>query len=100
MSPYCIQADDQGIGLAAAHQLAALEPGMLILACRNIKTGDAALASVLQQSPNANVAVWELDLASFASVKAFAQRANDELDRVDLAILNAGCVPDPTDARS
>jgi NAD(P)-dependent dehydrogenase (short-subunit alcohol dehydrogenase family) len=76
-----------GIGLAAAHQLAALEPELLILACRNVKTGDAALASVLKQSPSLNAAVWELDLASFASVKAFAGRAN-ELDRLDVAILN------------
>ncbi|BEJ11562.1 hypothetical protein CspHIS471_0200220 [Cutaneotrichosporon sp. HIS471] len=84
---------NSGIGLAAAHLLAALEPDMLILACRNIKTGDAALASVLKQWPNVNAAVWELDLASFESVKAFAMRANDELGRIDLAILNAGISP-------
>ncbi|CAK9783091.1 NAD(P)-binding protein [Cutaneotrichosporon oleaginosum] len=84
---------NSGIGLAAAHQLAALEPDHLILACRNIKTGEAALASVCKQSPHVNAAVWELDLASFASVKAFAERANTELDRVDVAILNAGISP-------
>lgn len=36
--------------------------------------------------------MWELDLASFASVKAFAVRAERELERVDVAFLNAGYV--------
>lgn len=32
---------------------------------------------------------WELDLADYASVIAFAQRAETELDKVDILMSNA-----------
>lgn len=38
------------------------------------------------------VEVWQLDLASFSSVKAFAARAEAELHRLDILVENAGVV--------
>ncbi len=35
------------------------------------------------------VDVWELDLGSYASVRAFASRAEQELDRLDVLVDNA-----------
>lgn len=33
---------------------------------------------------------WELNMSKFDSVKAFAERANRELDRLDIFMANAG----------
>jgi len=35
------------------------------------------------------VQIWELDMNSFSSVKAFADRVNREVERLDVAALNA-----------
>jgi NAD(P)-dependent dehydrogenase (short-subunit alcohol dehydrogenase family) len=66
-----------------------MKPKRLILACRDMKTGAAALESVLSKYPGTNATVWNLDLASFENIKEFAARANKELDVVDVAVLNA-----------
>jgi NAD(P)-dependent dehydrogenase (short-subunit alcohol dehydrogenase family) len=40
-------------------------------------------------STGTQVVVWPLDLSSFESVKAFAAKANQELDRLDVLLENA-----------
>jgi NAD(P)-dependent dehydrogenase (short-subunit alcohol dehydrogenase family) len=63
----------------------------VILACRNISAGEKAKADIERTTGRKNVVqVWQLDLASFASVKAFAVRASNDLDRLDGLIENAG----------
>lgn len=42
---------------------------------------------------NADVLVWPLDLGSIASVKTFARRVQEELDRIDVFVENAGIFP-------
>ncbi len=49
-------------------------------------------ASIRAETRNATVSVRQLDLASLDSVRAFADRASDELDRIDLLVNNAGLV--------
>lgn len=39
------------------------------------------------------IQVWRLDMASYASVSAFAARVRSELDRVDIVLANAGLAP-------
>lgn len=39
------------------------------------------------------IEVWEVDLADFSSVKAFAMRVRKELTRLDVLLLNAGIIP-------
>lgn len=34
--------------------------------------------------------VWHLDMLDYATIQAFAERASNELDRLDIAVLNAG----------
>ena len=34
--------------------------------------------------------VWEVDMASFDSVRSFAKRIRSDLDRLDIFLLNAG----------
>lgn len=82
---------NSGLGLEAARHLVRLETTKVILAVRNLEKGRAAKASIIESTnkPENAIEVWELDLASRASVKAFAARAGT-LDRLDIVIENAG----------
>jgi NAD(P)-dependent dehydrogenase (short-subunit alcohol dehydrogenase family) len=58
---------------------------------RNSEKGNAAKARILEETSYAGeLEVWELDMASFASVTSFAARAKQKLPRLDGAVLNAG----------
>jgi hypothetical protein len=65
-----------GLGLDAARHLARYNPKKLILACRNLEKGEKAVKSINETTKVAGgvVETWELDLASFESVKNFAKR--------------------------
>jgi NAD(P)-dependent dehydrogenase (short-subunit alcohol dehydrogenase family) len=65
----------------------------LILACRNIKKGEAAKAAIVEEAGckgRTTVEVWELDLANYQSVQAFGQRVRSQLPCLDGFIANAG----------
>lgn len=65
-----------GLGLEAARHLARYNPKKLILACRNQEKGEKGVQYINETTDVAAgvVECWELDLASFDSVKAFAKR--------------------------
>lgn len=91
-----LSADDKfvAIQLACAVHLARLNPARLILAVRNLEKGEKARQTVLDSkgvslSPSA-VEVWHLDLDSAKGVQAFADKCNNELERLDVLIENAG----------
>ena len=80
-----------GLGKEAARHIARLGVSKLILAVRNTKAGDDAkndIVSTAKVDPSA-IEVWPLDLSSYASVKAFAERAS-KLPRLDVLLENAG----------
>ncbi|KAK7458153.1 hypothetical protein VKT23_010061 [Stygiomarasmius scandens] len=84
-----------GIGLEAVKHFARMNPGRLIIACRSKEKGEEAKKgkSVQALSTETNcqhVEAWVLELSDFANVKAFADRAVAELDRIDYLIENAG----------
>ncbi|KAJ6514865.1 hypothetical protein C8R47DRAFT_1206227 [Mycena vitilis] len=88
---YLITGSNTGIGLALAIHLARLNPAQLILAVRNLEKGEAAKQTIIAETGfKGTIEVWELDMADFASVKRFAERANTSLTRLDGAVLNAG----------
>ncbi|KAJ7352047.1 hypothetical protein DFH08DRAFT_774914 [Mycena albidolilacea] len=88
---YLITGSNTGLGLALAIHLARLHPAKLILAVRDLKKGDAAKQTIIAETGfTGAIEVWELDMASFASVRKFAERANTTLERLDGAVLNAG----------
>lgn len=63
---------------------------------RTISKGEAARADILAGNPAVSptsIDVWALDMSSFASVKAFGQRVNAELPRLDVFVANAGIQP-------
>jgi retinol dehydrogenase-12 len=80
-----------GMGLEAVRHFVRLGAAKVIIAVRTLSKGEAAKASVLESEKcDASVVeVWELDLASYASTKAFARKALD-LERLDVVVLNAG----------
>ena len=85
---------NSGNGLIAARELAR-SGAAVILACRDTAKGDAAAQGITDAAPSAGVEVAELDLASLASVRAFAERFLAANKTLDLLINNAGVMAPP-----
>lgn len=80
---------NSGLGKEAAWHFVRLNASKVILAVRSIAKGKAAQAEIEARTRRTGVTeVWELDLSSYASVKAFAAKAA-ELPRVDAVVANA-----------
>ncbi|KAF9698570.1 hypothetical protein EKO04_003846 [Ascochyta lentis] len=79
-----------GIGKEAAYKFAALGASQVIIAARDLKKGESTKAELAKRlGRDDQLQVWELDMMSYDSVVAFADRAH-ELEHLDVAILNAG----------
>jgi WW domain-containing oxidoreductase len=76
-----------GIGDSTARTLASAG-ARVIYACRQTASGEAAVARAHTAHPGCEAELAELDLASFASIRRFAERLNAE--RIDVLICNAG----------
>ncbi|KAF8182976.1 hypothetical protein K438DRAFT_1495462, partial [Mycena galopus ATCC 62051] len=89
---YLVTGSNTGLGLALAIHLARLNPARIILAVRDLGKGEAARAQIVKETAFApeRIEVWELDMASFASVVRFAERTKGTLERLDGVVLNAG----------
>lgn len=81
-----------GIGLATATGLARAGY-QVVLACRDEGKAKAAQATIEARVPGARVAVGRLDLASIASVRAFAAWFEASYPRLDVLVHNAAIVP-------
>jgi NAD(P)-dependent dehydrogenase (short-subunit alcohol dehydrogenase family) len=68
----------------------------VIVAARNEEKGKAATTRIRAADPGANVVFEKLDLASLASVQAFAERITAQRPAVDLLINNAAVMALPT----
>ena len=80
---------NSGIGKEAAVALAAMGATTVITA-RDAGRGAAALDEVRRRSGRDAVEVMPLDLADFASIRAFAAQLLDTHDRLDVLVNNAG----------
>jgi len=78
-----------GLGIECCRQLLDLGLDHLILAVRNEDKGRKAKEDLQKGTPGAKIEVWKLDLSTYDSVTAFAQRCNT-LSRLQFVILNAG----------
>jgi retinol dehydrogenase 12 len=91
-----VTGSNTGVSLEAARHIYRLGASLLILAVRNREKGLTAKDWIQASCPNRSseggdgtVEVWDLDLTSYASVKAFAAKACD-LNRLDALLENAG----------
>lgn len=79
-----------GLGLEATRHFVRAGASTVIIACRTLSKGEAAKQDIEKTEKRTGVVqVWELDLSSYASVKAFAQRC-EALQRLDVCVENAG----------
>jgi NAD(P)-dependent dehydrogenase (short-subunit alcohol dehydrogenase family) len=85
---------NSGLGLVTARELARAG-ARVVLACRNLDKAHAAVDQIRAAVPEAQVQLEELDLASLASVRGFAERLKATRDGLDLLINNAGIMGTP-----
>lgn len=67
----------------------------VVMACRNLEKAEAARQGLQEQLPGASLQLMELDLASLASVRAFADDFLARYERLDLLFNNAGLMAIP-----
>ena len=85
---------NSGIGYEAAKEFAR-KGAQTILACRSMDKAQAALAELQAEVPQAQAEIMELDLASLASVRAFAEAFKAKYDKLDVLVNNAGIMMVP-----
>ena len=85
-----VTGSNTGLGLQAALHITRLGAEKVILAVRNLEKGGKAKTSIEESIARKGVVeVWQLDLTSYESVKAFAKKAQG-LKRLDVLLENAG----------
>lgn len=83
---------NSGIGLEAARELAR-QGAHVIMACRSLDKGRAAMEQIQQEVPEASLQLEALDLADLSSVRDFAQRLQGQ--PLDILCNNAGVMALP-----
>lgn len=86
---------NSGLGAASIREFARHKPAQIWLAARTRTTAEEIAKSVRDEVADANIIILDLDLGSLDSVKAAAKRLNDETQRIDLLMLNAGIASTP-----
>ena len=85
---------NSGLGFETTRGLAR-KNATVIMACRDLKKGDAALEKIRREFPDAKVELMKLDLADLDSVRQFAENFKQHYSRLDLLINNAGIMAIP-----
>lgn len=85
---------NSGIGYYAALTLAR-KGAHVVMACRDRRKGEAALARLASEAPGTGTELAILDLASLASVREFAARELAGGQPLDILINNAGVMAPP-----
>lgn len=86
-----VTGSNTGLGFEAARQLLALGYTHLVMGVRSLERGHEAAKRLQAANPRATIDVWELDMESYPSIRAFARRCHEQLPgRIDSTILNAG----------
>ena len=85
---------NSGLGLESTKAIAA-KGATVVMACRNTSKAEKAKGEVLNTVSSAKLDVMQLDNASLASVKAFADAFKAKYDRLDILLNNAGVMAIP-----
>jgi NAD(P)-dependent dehydrogenase (short-subunit alcohol dehydrogenase family) len=86
---------NSGIGFQAAREFAR-HGARVLLGCRSVERGNAARDRIVTEQPGAQAGVAELDMASLASIRSFAETYAGGGERIDVLINNAGVMALPT----
>jgi len=87
---------NSGIGWHTCHELAK-HGARTVIACRDVERGKQAADRIRAKVPGADVEVEQLDLASMASIRSFAEAWDGP---IDLLINNAGVMAPPKPVRT
>lgn len=85
---------NSGLGFEAVKVFAS-KNAKVILACRSVEKGEIAKKSIVSLYPNADITVHPLDLADLLSIKSFATKILQSLDKLDILLNNAGIMMPP-----
>lgn len=92
---YIVTGSNIGVGRGIVEHLVRLGAARVVMAVRNLAAGEEAKKEIEQATGKKGIAVvWQLDLAKWESVRTFAKRADEELDRVDGLVENAAIALD------
>lgn len=83
-----------GIGKETAIDLAK-RGARVIMACRDMEKGQAALKEVVENSANEHVSLMKLDLSDSKSIREFADNVNKEEEKLHILLNNAGVMVCP-----
>lgn len=87
---YVVTGAYSGIGYEVAKHLLKLQAARVVIAVRDLGRGEAAKKTLETETGRENaVEVFQLDLASYDSVRAFAGRCTRDLERIDGLVANA-----------
>lgn len=94
---FIVTGANTGLGFEAAKHLIRCRSERVILAVRSLERGEEAKRRIEADTSVAGVAeVWQLELSSYDSIKAFVKKV-EQLERLDAIIENAGvAAPDFT----
>jgi NAD(P)-dependent dehydrogenase (short-subunit alcohol dehydrogenase family) len=91
---YVVTGGNSGIGLSTVEQLAK-QGATVVLACRRTADGERVKADIMARGVRGRIEVSELDLASLASVRAFAERVLAAHPAIHGLVNNAGVMNTP-----
>jgi NAD(P)-dependent dehydrogenase (short-subunit alcohol dehydrogenase family) len=83
-----------GLGYESAKEFAR-KGAQTVMACRNMERGNAALARIKTEIPNAKAELMQLDLAGLKSVHRFTVEFKSKYSRLDVLLNNAGIMMVP-----
>ncbi|MFQ5690983.1 MAG: SDR family NAD(P)-dependent oxidoreductase [Gemmatimonadota bacterium] len=86
---FVVTGANSGVGFEATRTLARAGASV-VLACRNLERGQAALARIRGKTGNPKLTLMALDLARLDDVRAFASRVRERFGRLDGLVNNAG----------
>ena len=87
-----VTGSNTGIGLECSRLMLGYGLTRLIMAVRTVSKGEKAAKDLRATHSRAEILVWELDMSSYASINAFAERCATT-DHINIAILNASVFP-------
>lgn len=91
---FLITGANSGLGFSASRGLAS-HGATVIMTSRNLEKGNKAADEIKEKFPNAKLEVMQLDLASFKSIKEFANSFKSKYNQLNGLLNNAGIMQPP-----